>query len=90
MQLSHPSPIPLPSTPIEIYLEKIRDLLDQHRLKTNLTIREDKVRLLTPPTTIFVIYTARIVMYWRRLVIIYRLSMSIFLVFTADYFHYCR
>jgi hypothetical protein len=29
-------------------------------------------------------------MYWRRLVIIYRLSMSIFLVFTADYFHYCR
>ena len=44
MQLSHPSPILLPSTPIEIYLEKIRDLLDQHRLKTNLTIREDKVR----------------------------------------------
>jgi hypothetical protein len=70
MQLSHPSPIPLPSTPTEIYLEKIRDLLDQHRLKTNLTIREDKVRFLTPPTTIFVIYTDRIVMYWRRLMIV--------------------
>jgi len=29
---------------VEIYLEKIRDLLDQHRLKTNLTIREDKLK----------------------------------------------
>jgi len=90
MSLSHPSPIPQPSTPIEIYLEKIRDLLDQHRLKTNLTIREDKVRLLTRTMTIFVIYAARIVMYWRRLMKIYRLSMSIFLVFTADSFQYCR
>jgi len=86
MSLSHPSPILLPSTPIEIYLEKIRDLLDQHRLKTNLTIREDKVRLLTRTMTIFVIFTARIVTYWRRLMKIYRLSMSIFMVFTADSF----
>lgn len=29
---------------IEIYLEKIRDLLDPNRLKTNLTIREDKIK----------------------------------------------
>jgi len=47
---------------IEIYLEKIRDLLDQHRLKTNLTIREDKVM-----TTILVILMLKIVIYWHRL-----------------------
>jgi kinesin family protein 5 len=29
---------------VEIYCEKIRDLLDQERLKTNLMIREDKIR----------------------------------------------
>jgi kinesin family member 5 len=29
---------------VEIYLEKIRDLLDEHRTKTNLTIREDKLK----------------------------------------------
>lgn len=29
---------------VEIYLEKIRDLLDPHRVKTNLTIREDKIK----------------------------------------------
>lgn len=29
---------------VEIYLEKIRDLLDEHRLKVNLTIREDKIK----------------------------------------------
>ena len=28
---------------IEIYMERIRDLLDVHRVKNNLTIREDKV-----------------------------------------------
>ena len=28
---------------VEIYMEKIRDLLDPHRLKNNLTVREDKV-----------------------------------------------
>jgi kinesin family member 5 len=30
-------------TYIEIYMEKIRDLLDVHRVKNNLNIREDKV-----------------------------------------------
>lgn len=30
---------------VEIYLEKIRDLLDPHRVKNNLTIREDKVKV---------------------------------------------
>lgn len=29
---------------VEIYLEKIRDLLDEHRTKTNLAIREDKLK----------------------------------------------
>eukprot|EP01032_Pedospumella_encystans_P014533 gene14533-16682_t len=29
---------------VEIYLEKIRDLLDENRLKVNLTIREDKIK----------------------------------------------
>ena len=29
---------------VEIYMEKIRDLLDETRLKVNLTIREDKVK----------------------------------------------
>lgn len=29
---------------VEIYLEKIRDLLDETRLKNNLTIREDKLK----------------------------------------------
>jgi kinesin family protein 5 len=29
---------------VEIYCEKIRDLLDRERLKTNLMIREDKIR----------------------------------------------
>ena len=29
---------------VEIYLEKIRDLLDPHRVKNNLAIREDKVK----------------------------------------------
>jgi kinesin family protein 5 len=29
---------------VEIYLEKIRDLLDPHRVKNNLTIREDKIK----------------------------------------------
>jgi kinesin family protein 5 len=29
---------------VEIYLEKIRDLLDENRLKNNLTIREDKIK----------------------------------------------
>ena len=29
---------------IEIYMEKIRDLLDNNRVKTNLTIREDKIK----------------------------------------------
>lgn len=29
---------------IEIYLEKVRDLLDSHRVKTNLQVREDKVK----------------------------------------------
>lgn len=29
---------------VEIYLEKIRDLLDEHRTKTNLTVREDKLK----------------------------------------------
>lgn len=29
---------------VEIYLEKIRDLLDVNRVKNNLTIREDKVK----------------------------------------------
>lgn len=29
---------------VEIYLEKIRDLLDEHRLKNNLTVREDKIK----------------------------------------------
>ena len=27
---------------VEIYMEKIRDLLDHNRLKTNLVVREDK------------------------------------------------
>jgi kinesin family protein 5 len=31
-------------TYVEIYMEKIRDLLDETRLKVNLTIREDKVK----------------------------------------------
>lgn len=29
---------------VEIYMEKIRDLLDDNRLKTNLTVREDKIK----------------------------------------------
>ena len=29
---------------VEIYLEKIRDLLDDNRLKVNLTIREDPIK----------------------------------------------
>eukprot|EP01038_Epipyxis_sp_PR26KG_P007193 gene7193-9811_t len=29
---------------VEIYLEKINDLLDEHHVKTNLTIREDKIK----------------------------------------------
>jgi kinesin family protein 5 len=29
---------------VEIYMEKIRDLLDENRLKTNLTVREDKIK----------------------------------------------
>jgi kinesin family member 5 len=29
---------------VEIYLEKIRDLLDENRVKVNLTIREDKIK----------------------------------------------
>jgi hypothetical protein len=29
---------------VEIYLEKIRDLLDENRLKNNLTVREDKLK----------------------------------------------
>lgn len=29
---------------VEIYLEKIRDLLDESRTKTNLTVREDKLK----------------------------------------------
>jgi hypothetical protein len=29
---------------VEIYLEKIRDLLDENRLKVNLTIREDPIK----------------------------------------------
>jgi kinesin family protein 5 len=29
---------------VEIYLEKIRDLLDENRLKVNLTVREDKIK----------------------------------------------
>lgn len=29
---------------VEIYLEKIRDLLDENRLKNNLAIREDKLK----------------------------------------------
>lgn len=29
---------------VEIYLEKIRDLLDEHRTKNNLAIREDKLK----------------------------------------------
>ncbi|KAJ1395395.1 P-loop containing nucleoside triphosphate hydrolase protein [Ochromonadaceae sp. CCMP2298] len=29
---------------VEIYLEKIRDLLDEHRTKVNLTVREDKIK----------------------------------------------
>jgi kinesin family member 5 len=29
---------------IEIYMEKIRDLLDDNRVKVNLTIREDKIK----------------------------------------------
>ena len=29
---------------VEIYLEKIRDLLDRHKVKVNLAIREDKVK----------------------------------------------
>jgi kinesin family protein 5 len=29
---------------VEIYLEKIRDLLDENRIKINLTIREDKIK----------------------------------------------
>ena len=29
---------------VEIYMEKIRDLLDNTRVKTNLTVREDKIR----------------------------------------------
>lgn len=29
---------------VEIYLEKIRDLLDVNRVKNNLTIREDKIK----------------------------------------------
>ena len=29
---------------IEIYLEKIRDLLDDHGVKTNLAVREDRVK----------------------------------------------
>jgi kinesin family protein 5 len=31
-------------TYVEIYMEKIRDLLDQSSLKTNLTVREDKIK----------------------------------------------
>ena len=29
---------------VEIYLEKIRDLLDENRVKVNLTVREDKIK----------------------------------------------
>lgn len=29
---------------VEIYMEKIRDLLDENRLKNNLTVREDKIK----------------------------------------------
>lgn len=29
---------------VEIYLEKIRDLLDEHRTKINLQVREDKLK----------------------------------------------
>ena len=29
---------------VEIYMEKIRDLLDDNRLKTNLNVREDKLK----------------------------------------------
>jgi kinesin family member 5 len=29
---------------VEIYCEKIRDLLDNHRVKTNLMVREDKTK----------------------------------------------
>ena len=29
---------------VEIYMEKIRDLLDDTRMKNNLTVREDKVK----------------------------------------------
>lgn len=31
-------------TYVEIYLERIRDLMDEHRLKNNLAIREDKIK----------------------------------------------
>mmetsp|Transcript_7327 Transcript_7327/g.12302 ORF Transcript_7327/g.12302 Transcript_7327/m.12302 type:complete len:883 (-) Transcript_7327:214-2862(-) len=29
---------------VEIYCEKVRDLLDNHRIKTNLAVREDKIK----------------------------------------------
>lgn len=31
-------------TYVEIYLERIRDLMDEHHLKNNLAVREDKIK----------------------------------------------
>ena len=57
---------------VEIYLEKIRDLLDENRLKVNLTIREDKIKgiyiagvteeyVTSPEETLAVMYIGELV-----------------------------
>ena len=44
---------------VEIYMEKIRDLLDENRLKNNLTVREDKIK----GKTIYILYIIYVYIY---------------------------
>ena len=48
---------------VEIYMEKIRDLLDENRLKNNLTVREDKIK----GNYLYTIYNLRVYIFQMKL-----------------------